>query len=226
MTADPLAMPPTPPEWRHSGRYFVVALVVHVGVIALPLGLLPKRPAALPTVNVTLEPSARVAEPAALPLPAVEPAAPPPAAEKRTRRPPLLDRSGPTIAPPPANRVAAFSVAEPERATTEPRQAPVAAPAAASLIAPRYDAAYLNNPAPAYPALSRRLGEEGKVLLKVRVSAEGSALAVNLEKSSNFERLDEAARAAVAYWRFVPARRGDQAVESSVVVPLVFRLDG
>jgi protein TonB len=92
-------------------------------------------------------------------------------------------------------------------------------------VAARFDAAYLNNPRPAYPAASRRLGEEGKVVLKVRVAADGRALAVNLEKGSNFERLDEAARQAVARWRFIPARRGDEAVESSVMVPLVFRLD-
>jgi protein TonB len=63
------------------------------------------------------------------------------------------------------------------------------------------------------------------VVLKVRVASDGRALAVDLEKSSNFERLDEAARQVVARWRFVPARRGDEVVESSVLVPLVFRLD-
>jgi protein TonB len=73
--------------------------------------------------------------------------------------------------------------------------------------------------------MSRRLGEEGKVLLRVRVTAEGLAAAVELEKSSNFERLDEAAKQAVARWRFVPARRGDEAIEASVIVPIVFRLD-
>ncbi|HRY90482.1 MAG TPA: energy transducer TonB, partial [Rubrivivax sp.] len=66
----------------------------------------------------------------------------------------------------------------------------------------------------------------GKVLLRVRVSREGQPAAVDLEKSSNFERLDEAARHAVARWRFVPARRGDEPVEGSVIVPIVFRLEG
>jgi protein TonB len=103
---------------------------------------------------------------------------------------------------------------------------PAAAPAAASsVIAARYDAAYLHNPRPAYPPLSRRFGEEGRVLLRVRVGTDGQPVAVDVEKSSNFERLDEAARRAVGSWRFVPARRGDEAVEGSVSVPLVFRLD-
>ena len=89
----------------------------------------------------------------------------------------------------------------------------------------RFNAAYLNNPEPKYPPLSRRLGEEGKVLLKVRVTVEGHAAAVDLEKSSSFERLDEAAKQAVARWRFVPAKRGNEAIEESVLVPVVFRLD-
>ncbi|MCL2636270.1 MAG: energy transducer TonB, partial [Betaproteobacteria bacterium] len=61
--------------------------------------------------------------------------------------------------------------------------------------------------------------------LLVQVTADGRAGAVELKNSSNYARLDEAARRAVAGWRFVPARRGDEAVEASVIVPIVFRLD-
>jgi protein TonB len=81
-----------------------------------------------------------------------------------------------------------------------------ATPAAVS--AARFDAAYLQNPQPPYPSMSRRLGEEGKVLLKVRVLPDGNPASVDVEKSSSFGRLDEAARQAVARWRFVPAKRG------------------
>ena len=110
-------------------------------------------------------------------------------------------------------------------------QQPAATPPALPNPAPttfspaRFDAGYLHNPRPNYPAVSRRLGEEGKVLLRVLVSPDGRAAAVNLEKSSNFERLDEAARQAVAQWRFVPAKRGDEAVEATIIIPLVFRLE-
>jgi len=102
--------------------------------------------------------------------------------------------------------------------------APASAPA--SVTEARFDAAYLHNPRPVYPPLSRRLGEQGKVLLRIRVSPQGQAAAVDLEKSSNFQRLDEAASQVVAQWRFVPARRGDEAVEATVIVPIVFRLEG
>ena len=113
-----------------------------------------------------------------------------------------------------------------EPAKVPPSPPPVVTNPAPTTFSPaRFDAAYLHNPRPNYPAVSRRLGEEGKVLLRVLVSPDGRAAAVNLEKSSNFERLDEAARQAVAQWRFVPAKRGDEAVEATIIIPLVFRLE-
>jgi protein TonB len=88
----------------------------------------------------------------------------------------------------------------------------------------RFDADYLSNPKPVYPTASRRLGEEGRVLLRVKVSHGGTALAVEIKQSSGFGRLDDAARAAVLRWRFVAARRGGEAIESWVSVPVVFSL--
>lgn len=107
---------------------------------------------------------------------------------------------------------------------------PSAVPPALTFVAPplveaRFDAAYLNNPKPVYPAASRRLGEEGRVVLRVQVNAEGQADAVDIKASSGFPRLDAAAREAVARWRFVPARRGETAVPSAVLVPVVFNLE-
>jgi protein TonB len=104
---------------------------------------------------------------------------------------------------------------------------PAAAPAAppVPVTAARFDADYLQNPPPAYPAMARRLREEGRVLLLVRVSPQGHAESVQVRQSSGFERLDEAALAAVRQWRFVAARRGDEAIAASVLVPLVFRTE-
>ncbi|MFZ5512229.1 MAG: energy transducer TonB, partial [Pseudomonadota bacterium] len=79
-------------------------------------------------------------------------------------------------------------------------------------------------PPPAYPVLSRRHGEQGKVLLRVHVDAAGRAAQVDVKQSSGHERLDQAARAAVREWRFVPARRGDTPVAAWVVVPISFVL--
>ena len=91
---------------------------------------------------------------------------------------------------------------------------------------PSVDAAYLNSPPPSYPQAARRAGEQGTVMLRVLVSREGSAARVELEKSSGSTHLDAAARETVKAWRFTPARRGGEAVESWMVVPVVFRLEG
>lgn len=91
---------------------------------------------------------------------------------------------------------------------------------------PKFNADYLDNPAPDYPSLSRKLREEGKVLLRVHVSADGHPTQVNLHKSSGFSRLDERAADTVRQWKFVPARQGDQPVAAWVIVPIQFNLKG
>ena len=90
---------------------------------------------------------------------------------------------------------------------------------------PRFGVSYLNNPAPDYPAMSRRIGEEGRVLMKVLVSADGAAEDVQIEKSSGSERLDNAAMQAVKRWRFIPAKKNNQALSAYVMVPMKFSLD-
>ena len=98
------------------------------------------------------------------------------------------------------------------------------ATASAEVVQPRFDADYLNNPKPGYPMMSKRLGEEGQVLLRVLVSSQGSAEQVQLVRSSGFSRLDEAAAEAVARWRFVPAKVGSVATTAWVQVPVSFQL--
>lgn len=91
---------------------------------------------------------------------------------------------------------------------------------------PSFNAAYLNNPAPNYPSISRRLGEQGLVLLNVQVTADGAAGSVELQTGSGSRRLDEAALEAVKKWRFTPAKRGNEPVSASVLVPVRFSLEG
>lgn len=89
---------------------------------------------------------------------------------------------------------------------------------------PRFDADYLDNPNPVYPKLSKRLNEAGKVILSVYVEADGSPSRVELQTSSRFERLDQAAIDAVKRWRFVAARRGNVSIAAWVIVPIHFSL--
>ena len=98
------------------------------------------------------------------------------------------------------------------------------APVRTEITQAHFDADYLKNPAPAYPAMSRRLGEEGRVVLRVFVSVEGRPQQIEIKTRSGFPRLDQAAEDAVRRWKFVPARRGDTAVAPWVAVPIVFNL--
>lgn len=91
---------------------------------------------------------------------------------------------------------------------------------------PRADLAYLDNAAPAYPPISRRMREQGRVLLRVEVDPDGRVVAIELAQSSGHGRLDEAALAAARRWRFAPAKLGDTQVAGRALVPIVFQLNG
>jgi periplasmic protein TonB len=163
-------------------------------------------------------PSALVA-----PKPVTEPPRPLP----QTARP-VIRRSEPVVSPPVLAAAPSADPAPTTFAMPAPPKAvePPAEPAPVLVTAARFDADYLQNPAPAYPAMSRKLHEEGKVLLQVKVTATGIAEHVQIKQGSGYPRLDEAALNTVLHWRFIPARRGDEAVAASVIVPIVFRLDG
>jgi protein TonB len=82
----------------------------------------------------------------------------------------------------------------------------------------------LKNSPPIYPAAARHRHEEGLVLLAVEVADDGHAARVDIEKSSGFKLLDDAAVEAVQRWDFQPARIGPVAVASRVEVPIRFEL--
>jgi len=90
---------------------------------------------------------------------------------------------------------------------------------------PRFDADYSRNPPPTYPAISRRNGEHGRVLLRVLVDANGDPREVEIKTTSGSERLDRSAQETVRHWKFVPARVGSDAVDAWVLVPIVFALE-
>lgn len=82
----------------------------------------------------------------------------------------------------------------------------------------------LGNPAPAYPWVSRRRGEQGRVILDVAVTADGHAKEVRIKKTSGSARLDQAALAAVKKWRFSPAGSGGRAIAGHIDIPITFQL--
>lgn len=103
-------------------------------------------------------------------------------------------------------------------------------PVAATLVntkvssPPRFDIGTSNNPAPHYPSLAKRLGEQGKMILRVLVNAAGQPQRVEMHTSSGSARLDIAAIEAVKHWHFIPAREGNLNVVGVAIVPINFQL--
>lgn len=165
-----------------------------------------------------------------------------PPAQEPVRPPPpkaVLDR--PSVPKPPNLELPPIAMVQPESphplvppapprpvAAEPPRtSAPMESEAQpAAITPPVFNANYLDNPAPAYPAPSRRMREQGRVILRVLVRTNGTAAQVQVRTSSGHARLDDAARDAVQQWKFVPARRGAEPVEEWVLIPVSFRLDG
>jgi protein TonB len=193
----------------------------------------PPRPIELPkppTPPAAEKPVTRV-EVKPTPPPPVSPPKPKPAPlPKRVpepKKPVVVHQSTPVQQPAPV--IPAESIPAPPPVMAAPAPAPVAPPAPArpvpeAFTEARHDAAYLNNPRPEYPAMARRRSLEGKVVLKVQVLASGQPGQMQVETGSGHEMLDEAALETVRHWRFVPAKRGDKAVDSWVRVPIVFKL--
>jgi len=84
--------------------------------------------------------------------------------------------------------------------------APAAPPPPPATGAPKQvtNVAYLQPPQPRYPPESRRSGERGVVILRVLIDELGHAARIEIERSSGFARLDDAARAAVQRAVFQP----------------------
>lgn len=138
--------------------------------------------------------------------------------------PPVL--AAPVESPSPSPIVVAPRPPAPQPAP-DPAPAPVAvAPPPVVVTPPVFAADYLENPPPQYPSRSRRLGEQGRVVLRVLVNAGGSADELQVRESSGHTRLDNAARDTVRRWRFVPAKRGETPIPAWVLIPISFSLEG
>uniref|UniRef100_UPI0035AF0F28 energy transducer TonB n=1 Tax=Hylemonella sp. TaxID=2066020 RepID=UPI0035AF0F28 len=164
--------------------------------------------------------------------PAPQPQTPAPQPVKQEVKPvvkpkPTPPLPAPTPEPAPVVAPAAPAPAQPaiEASTVAATAAAPQAPAPARIELPSSDAAYLNNPKPAYPALSRRLGEQGKVVVRVLIGVDGTAQQAEIRTSSGYDRLDQAALATVRSWRYVPGKRNGTAEAMWFNVPINFVLE-
>jgi protein TonB len=184
------------------------------------------------------------------PQPQTIPAAPPPPArppERPPQRPPERP-SAPTPAPPtPEAKTESLPVATTSSSPSTPAFAPAPAAAASSasdagppapqlpvatappapprVELPSSSADYLNNPRPPYPPLSKRLGEQGKVVVRVFIDAQGVATQAEISSSSGYERLDHTALQTVQRWRYAPGKRNGVPEGMWFKVPIAFVLE-
>ncbi|MEW6220185.1 MAG: energy transducer TonB [Thermodesulfobacteriota bacterium] len=194
----PAPLPPAPPE---------------------PAAPAPARvaPPAVPPAPALTAPPPRPARPSKA---AAAPAAPPPPAIPETAPAPVAAGLTGTEALPAA--LPALPAPEPAAASGPPAAEPAAAAGHAPLILaqPRYE----TNSPPVYPALARKRGLSGTVVLSVLVAPDGRVAELAVLTSSGHPSLDQAALAAVADWTFVPGRRGETPVACPVQVPVRFQI--
>jgi len=161
-----------------------------------------------------------------------------PASPKPPATPSLTPGSPPLLATPPSEAGSNFTAPQAAATSTsamisatntapntaQPSAAPNQTPPS-KIDLPSSDAAYLNNPKPPYPALSRRLGEQGKVVIRVLIGADGKAQQAQVHSSSGFDRLDQAGLQTVLKWQFEPGKRGGVPEAMWFNVPLIFKMD-
>ena len=195
-------------------------LLLHVLVLwAMQTGLLRRVAEAVVPAEILVEimaaPAATPApEPAPQPQPKVQAKAPTPQPVQPTPTPAATPQPSPApLAIAPSAAAPAATAAAPTAVAAAPAAASTgtavsAPPAPARVELPSSSADYLNNPKPPYPALSKRLGEQGRVIVRVWIGTDGIASQASVKQSSGFDRLDQAAVATVLKWRYVPGKRG------------------
>jgi len=210
-------------DWRRIAALSATfgAHLLAAFLIAAPLALVPPRGRTLPEpLDVHLIDH----EPAPIPPP---PGPAPPPRPQRTRVaappppvPPVKIDTAPVETAVPALPAAAV---EPPA----PAHAPASAPAApdATGYGESRTLAYDGAPRLAYPPASLRAREQGTVVLRVLVDAEGVVQRIEIARSSGHAALDAAARDAVRRAHFRPVLRDGRPAPAWGLVPIDFRLD-
>jgi protein TonB len=194
-----------------------VELVVPVSVLSEMIE--PPQPQTTPTPQPSQPRPAPTPRSASQPRPVLQPAVQPVAIATPTPTPAPLAPTGVTEPQTPAP-AAALAAVEPAAPPAPP--APMATP---KIELPSSSAEYLNNPPPAYPPLSKRLGEQGKVVVRAFIEANGTATKAEIRTSSGYERLDKTALQTVLRWRYVPGKRAGVVEAMWFNVPINFVLE-
>lgn len=214
------------PSRRMLVELLVLVLLLHVWVMMRLLEATePVKPAQPLMMEVSMIPAPHQRTEAAPVKPPEPPRREPPKLKKKKAKAPKPSKQE-TILVPEARATA--SAADDSPPTPAPFATAVKKPsdsASQPFTEANFRANYGFNPKPEYPRLARSRHWQGKVLLRVQVSADGQSERVTVFHGSGHDILDESAVAAVEKWRFIPAMRGTTPVASSVIVPVIFTLN-
>lgn len=139
---------------------------------------------------------------------------------------PVVKKTAPKpapVEPPVRSEPSERAIAMTPPAPAEPAAAP--APPVAAQPKTISGVEYIQPPQPDYPPTSRRLGEEGKVMLRVFINEKGRAERAEIQKSSGFPRLDDAARQAAMRAVFKPYIEDGKPLAVFAIIPIRFQLD-
>jgi protein TonB len=156
----------------------------------------------------------------------------PPAAEEMVVQAPLGDvfvEEQHAALPKPAEREVVPAPSPTERSTNPEAEPPMAVTrdsAPGSAGTPEGEAAPLGPIQPDYPAMSRKLGEEGEASFLLHLDESGTVTGAEMERSSGYPRLDQSALAALEGAKFQPASRGGKNIPSVKNFRVEFRLKG
>lgn len=223
---------------RRKGTAIAATVTLHAALLALfassvlqqkptPSELPPVvvqliQPAALPAAPKPLPPPPKPVKPPPKPVTPPTPIAPAPAP---TPTPTPAPAPSPVPAPAPAPVPAPVPTPAPDPVAPAPIAQPATPPTAPARTDVTISASYgASNEKPKYPMMSKRIGEQGTVVLRVLVKSDGSAGAVEVKISSNYPRLDQSAVDAVKNWRFIPATSDGRPIDEWYQVPIPFKL--
>ena len=82
----------------------------------------------------------------------------------------------------------------------------------------------LHNPSPEYPEMGVFLGYQGDVIVRIRVSAKGESIGVEILRSSGHKVLDDSAVNALRKWRFTPTKHDKTPMNDSVIITVAYVL--
>ena len=156
------------------------------------------------------------------------PEPPPPPPPKKVQPPPFVPPPDlpVTESPTPSAAISSFSRdPKPVEAPPPKPAAPVEAPKPRDPIKTPAVVNASQCEKPEYPSTSRKLEEQGTVLLRFLVDVNGTVTDSAIAQSSGFKRLDEAARAALSKCQFKPATSDGQPVQEWATLKYTWQLD-